>query len=276
MESHFDKFLERYYIDPEPIITILKEHDWFNLIAIRYNHIIVNKAPKYATVVISLLQPIQDKLRRFENINEKKQLEEEFGYLFRNMIGDLFQNKIGFHEEFPNIIQELRVLYQMNGDDFDELDRLIGLSCFLENLKHAKPIEDINYTRRLEWLNENITLTDVDLSMKKYGVLTENSKFEDLFVDKKEKELEVPAKYLKSFTLLVGKFCDNGWIKSIGGKSRYKFIQDNLKIQGRLKPLSKNYMRQTISNFKDLGIGEKKYVDFINRFMDEIDDKNVQ
>jgi hypothetical protein len=111
--------------------------------------------------------------------------------------------------------------------------------------------------------------------MKNYGLLTDDSNFGDLFNEQKKRRITVPVKYLKRFTLIVGRLIENRWIRSIGGKGTYRFIQDNIRVQGRKKPLSKNYMKQTIDNFKTAGVGEKKHKKSVDTFVDEIDKKSM-
>ena len=73
----------------------------------------------------------------------------------------------------------------------------------------------------------------------------------------------------------MGRFIKNRWIKSIGGKGTYKFIQENIRVLGRNKPISKNYMKQTVDNFSNTGVGEKKHKNTIDGFIEEIGKKNV-
>lgn len=272
MEAHFNEFLGRHYFDLEPITTTLKQYGWYQLIANRAHYIRITEKPNYLTTAAMIIQPIQYKLKELTEPDEKKRLEDALGELFRNMIADLCEHKLGFHNQFPQLVQGIREIYDANGDDFSALDELIGFNRFLENLKEAEPI---SLTRHLDWVHERITLCHVDECMKEYGLITKDSNFEDLFRIEQNRRVSIPAKYLKRFTLIIGEFCQGGMIKSIGGKSKYKFIQENVHVIGRGKPISNNYMKQTVDNFNKFGIGEKKHKESINAFIGDIHQKSM-
>lgn len=275
MNAYFDAFLGRHYFDPEPISTTLKKIDCYDLLSSRIQYIIDTECPNYGTVVVSLLQPIQDAMRKIDSGEEKNRIESELGGLFRDLIADLCERKEGFHNQFPEIILSIQELYKVNKDDFQALDNLIGFNRFVENLKLATPIEESYRTRRLEWVHNTININQVDKHFKYYGIITNDSNFADLFSEKKKRKIAVPEKHLKRFSLIIGRFIKNRWIKSVGGKGTYKFIQENIRVLGRKKPICKNYMKQTVDNFSNTGVGEKKHKNTIDGFIEEIGEKNV-
>jgi hypothetical protein len=275
MNAYFDAFLGRHYFDPEPISTTLKKINCYDLLSSRIQYIIDTESPNYGTVVVSLLQPIQDAMRKLDPSQEKKRVESELGGLFRDLIADLCERKDGFHGQFPNIVQAIQELYQVNKDDFTALDNLIGFNRFVKNITVATPIDDNYRTRKLNWVHKTVHISEIDEWLKYYGLLTEDSNFGDLFIEQNERKVIVPEKGLKRFTLIIGDLIKRDWIKSIGGKGKYKFIQENLKVLGRKKPLSNNYMKQTVDNYTKTGVGEKKHKKTVDSFIEDIDKKSM-
>jgi len=218
MSAYFNAFLDRHYFDLEPISTTLKKIECYDLLSSRIQYIIDTESPNYGTVVVSLLQPIQDAMRKLDPGQEKNRIESELGDLFRNLIADLCQRKDGFHNQFPEIILSIQELYKVNKDDFEALDKLIGFNRIVENLKLATPIEESYRTRRLVWVHNTININQIDRQFKYYGIITNDSNFADLFSEKKIRKIAVPEKHLKRFSLIMGRFIKNRWIKSIGGK----------------------------------------------------------
>lgn len=274
MSAHFKAFLDRTYINPEPITTILNRFDWYNLLSTRIDHIIEQSAPNYSLVVSSLIQSINDQLRTHSDRVEKTAIVEDLGKLFRNLLAYLCEFKIGFSNQLPEIIQNIKTLYEINGDNFDELDELLDFNRFVTNVETA--ISRSYITSFLKWCHNSASLEDLSDCLIKYGLITSDSKIEDLFSEVEIKYVKVPKQALKRFTLVMSKLFQDKIIKPVGGKSTFEFIEKHVLIEnkGQLIPFKKEYMKKTVYATNKSWVGYGKHSDTINDFMDEINEKN--
>lgn len=275
MSAHFKAFLDRTYIDPEPITTILNRFNWYDLLSKRINYIIENSDPDYQMVTLSLTQAINDKLRVYPDKEEKQIIVSDLGKLFRDLLAYLCKYKIGFSSQLPEIIKSIRGLYEINGDNYDELDELLDFERLTENIESA--ISTTNKTVYLKWCHETASLEDLSSCFIFYGLITECSSIEDLFTSNEVKNIKIPSKSRKRFSLVMFKLLDDNIIKPVGGKSTYAFIEKHALIEGKLEPFSKGYMRRTIhaTNTNSM-TGFGKHEKIITEIIDEINQKNRQ
>ncbi len=280
MNAHFEAFLDRHYFDQEKlaITTILKDFNWYQLVEIRVNHIIESESPDYATIVPTMIQSINDRLRVLDNLKEKKDLEEILAELFRNMIAYLCQQKLGFHKQLPQMVECIKSTYAMNGDDFSELALLINFDGFTENIKQATlgPLPQQRKTSHLKWNHSEISADDLCQYLRDYSLITQESKFTDLFKKTERNPLFIPIKQRKRFALIMHKLFDHGFMVSVGSKSKYQFIEENVKSAETLKRFSEGYIRRTVNNTNSNGIGYEKHQRFLNDFMHDAGLKSRQ
>lgn len=276
MSAHFKAFLDQTYIDPEPITTTLNRFNWYDLLSTRINYIIESSNPDYQMVTLSLTQAINDKLRIYPDKEEKREIVNDLGKLFRNLLAHLCEHKIGFSNTLPEIIKSIRKLYEINGDNFDELEELLGFERFTQNIESA--MSKINKTICLKWYHQTASLEDLSNCFILYGLITPCSKIEDLFTPIEIKNIKIPSKSRKRFSLVMCKLFDERIIRPVGGKSTYGFIEKHVLVSGgKLKPFSKGYMRRTISatnknSMVGFGIHEK----IVDEIINDINRKNRQ
>lgn len=277
MNDHFAEFLDRHYFEDEKetITTILKNFNWYQLINSRFNHIIENESPDVATIAVTLIQSINDRLRILSDQDEKRNIEELLAGLFRNMLGDLCQKKNNFHASLPEMVKKVKSAYVLNGDNFSELEQLINFDQFIQNIQHATPGPQQRTTSHLRWNHENITIEDVCRCFRYHSLITEESKFTDFFIQSETRIILIPKKQRKRFALTVKKLFDYGFMSSVGSKSTYQFIENNVKIAETAERLSNGYIRRTANNTKN-GTGFEKNEKFLNDIMQDMGLKNRQ
>lgn len=277
MNTHFTDFLDRHYFEEEKnfITAILNKFNWYQLLEIRFNHIIENESPDVATIGITIIQSINDKLRILNDQEEKLKLEGLLAGLFRNILGDLCQKKENFHESIPDMVLKIKATYELNGDNFSELARLINFQQFTQNIEFATPGPKLRTTTHLKWNHENISADHVCQCMRYHSLITEQSRFTDLFIKSDTRIILVPKKQRKRFALAINKLLTNGFMSSVGSKSTYQFIEENVQIAETSDRFTDGYMRRTVNNTKN-GTGFDRHEKLLNSFMGDIGLKDGQ
>lgn len=277
MNGHFAEFLDRHYFDDDriTITTILHDYTWYHLLESRFNYIIENEFPDVATIAVTLIQSINDRLRGLNDLDKKRNIEEQLAGLFRNILADLLQKKNNFHALLPDMVEKIKSTYEFNGDNFSELEKLINFQRFLQNIESATPGPKPRTTSHLKWNRENIAPEHVCQCLRHHSLITEESKFTDFFIKSEIRIILVPKKQRKRFALTMNKLIADGFMSSIGSKSRYQFIEENVKIAETSERFSNGYIRRTINNTKN-GTGLEKHEKFLSNIMRDIEIKSRQ
>ena len=266
MNSEFETFLDQQYLndDKKDILRILNDYGWYSLLDKRMQEIFNNAQPDYETIVSTMIQSVNDKLRDLIDQEEKKRLENVLAMLFRDLIAYLSRIKFGFYNQLPSIKKSIQSTYSLNGDNFSELEVLINFEGFVYNIENAVSISNPNKTRHLKWSHLTVDLKTFIKCLKYHFLITEDSNFEELFKENDHCNIIVPKKSLKRFTLLMAKLFTDKVIIPIGGKSTFSYLESKVTILETNKPISKGYMRKTSNNTKKLYVGFEKHEKFIN------------
>ena len=110
MNSEFETFLDQQYLndDKKDILRILNDYGWYSLLDKRMQEIFNNAQPDYETIVSTMIQSVNDKLRDLIDQEEKKRLENVLAMLFRDLIAYLSRIKFGFYNQLPSIKKSIQ------------------------------------------------------------------------------------------------------------------------------------------------------------------------
>jgi len=279
MEKCFEDFLDQYYLTEKKksIEDLLRLYEWRDLFVSRVNSLIENEDPDYVMITASLIQSLNDRLRKFDDLSAKIEAEQILGELFRNLIGYLINTKSYFLNKLPELVKTIEDLYSLNGDNFEELEKLVNFRGFLERIEKSVSLDNPRKTLFLKW-DHPTGLSQLVKVFEKHSVLPSNSNFEQLFTyhDQRQVFISNYRNSTKKFTLVMGELFDRQFIKPVGGGGTWKFLEENVKIKETGNQIKGGYFRKTYNNTKNENVGIDKYMKFISEFMKDLEPKSRQ
>lgn len=278
MNPHFETFLDQQYFSDEKniIINLLNEFGWLELISTRIGYLFENKNPEYSLVATTMIQSINDNLRVFEDINRKEEIENVLARLFRDLIAYLLQVKEDFYPIFPNMVEQVKKNYELNNDNFPRLNELIDFDGFLTKMENSQSISTPKKTRYLKWVHSTSSLKHFIDLLENHGVIPTKSNFEELFQFKENRLVYIVDEKKKRFALIIDRVLSKEYIKPIGGKATWDYLESNITLSKTNLPLKKGYLRKTVSNNKNEDNGAGVHEVHVNDFIEELEGKSRQ
>lgn len=264
--KYLQDFLYEHYIHTEQYLELLSSHGWDTKLELRFRRVIEEWSPNYASIISTMVQAVNDKLREIDNDNEKQKIERLMSTLFKDMIAYFLKTKIDFSKALPNIKESLIELYELNGDNFQALDEMIGLTRIISNTR--KSIHLNGRTRRLKWNSTEESFLELEVLFKRKGIMSTSSSLSELTQRDSKGEIIIFNKKKKVFTLVIHRLLYEGLIKPEGGKGTYNFIEKKVRIHETKKKMTEGYMKRTVYNTHKIGIGEQKNGRIIDEFFD--------
>jgi len=206
---------EIYSNDIQEGIEILNRYDFYN--TIQKNIDFLNKDNKDKKVIKHLvghfLHSINQKLLKIDDLEDKMYLKIIISDVGLYLIKTQFKNQNINIEDLKEINNQLKYTCEIEGYDFEELQKLLGLDQIYKFLQDDLR-DNIKKVIYFEWLGKNNHFDEIVDTLKTEGVIRSKKEFKKLFtenpvnvrIDIAQKDfLIIFIDYLKESNLLTTK-----------------------------------------------------------------------